>query len=98
MRAARVSKGFNQVAKKKMLGEAEGKLKHIVNYYQKRKSQSVHSCVCWPGGSGQAADREHKKANSRGARTIPPGAGVGGNGGRGPDAAARQRRRAHAPS
>eukprot|EP01050_Picozoa_sp_SAG11_P003095 SAG11_NODE_167_length_13647_cov_7.705049_18_plen_213_part_00 len=36
MRAARVSKGFNRVAKNNMLGEAEGKLKHIVNYYQKR--------------------------------------------------------------
>eukprot|EP01051_Picozoa_sp_SAG22_P032814 SAG22_NODE_14041_length_386_cov_2.334495_1_plen_65_part_10 len=36
MRAARVNKGFNRVAKTNMLGEAEGKLKHIVNYYQKR--------------------------------------------------------------
>eukprot|EP01051_Picozoa_sp_SAG22_P014248 SAG22_NODE_1699_length_3787_cov_60.283623_3_plen_134_part_00 len=36
MRAARVNKGFNLVAKNNMLGEAEGKLKHIVNYYQKR--------------------------------------------------------------
>ena len=36
MRAARVNKGFNRVAKNNMLGEAEGKLKHIVHYYQKR--------------------------------------------------------------
>eukprot|EP01051_Picozoa_sp_SAG22_P003516 SAG22_NODE_173_length_16589_cov_120.738933_8_plen_115_part_00 len=36
MRAARVNKGFNRVAKNNMLGEAEGKWKHIVNYYQKR--------------------------------------------------------------
>ena len=61
MRAARVSKGFNQVAKNNMLGEAEGKLKHIVNYYQKR--------IARPHVSSEGIDEEMSWA--RGGRPYP---------------------------
>ena len=61
MRAARVNKGFNRVAKNNMLGEAEGKLKHIVHYYQKR--------IARPHVSSEGIDQEMSWA--RGGRPYP---------------------------
>ena len=61
MRAARVNKGFNRVAKNNMLGEAEGKLKHIVHYYQKR--------IARPHVSSEGIDEEMSWA--RGGRPYP---------------------------
>eukprot|EP01051_Picozoa_sp_SAG22_P011022 SAG22_NODE_1029_length_5939_cov_46.559589_2_plen_164_part_00 len=61
MRAARVNKGFNRVAKHNMLGEAEGKLKHIVHYYQKR--------IARPHVSSEGIDQEMSWA--RGGKPYP---------------------------